>query len=185
MTLIYEPAEDSYLLSEILQKEVPRLLNKNPELKVLEIGVGSGIQLKTLKKLRAKNIFGSDINPDSVKYCKSLGFNCIYSDLFSNIKEKYDIILFNPPYLPKVSEKLEDKESELITTGGKKGSEIINKFLVQTKDYLNESGKIFLLTSSLTTRISWSNYKKKLLAEKNIFFEKLFVWELEPDKNNI
>lgn len=176
MSLIYEPAEDSYLMQEVLNKQLPLLLKENSDLSLLEIGIGSGIQLQTAKKLKLKNIFGVDINSSAVKHCKKLGFNCKKSNLFENIKGKFDLIIFNPPYLPQ--DKLEDKESQIATTGGKKGSEIINEFLNQAKEHLNKNGKIFLLTSSLTNRINFKNYKKKILAEKKLFFEKLFVLEL-------
>lgn len=168
---IYLPLEDSYLLSETLKKQI-----KNLDIKFLEIGIGSGIQLQTAKHLGIKNIFGADINPGAVKHCKSLGFDCIQSDLFENIKGKFDIIAFNPPYLP--LDKREPKSSQLVTTGGKKGSEIINKFLKQAKKHLAKDGRIFLLTSSLTKAINWLDYKKKILAKKKLFFEELFVWEL-------
>ncbi len=178
MTLIYSPEEDSYLLQEVLKKEIPILLKKNSNLKFLEVGIGSGIQLQTMKKLRIKkeNIFGIDINIDAIKYCQKLGFHCIKSNLFENVNENYDIIIFNPPYLPKTEN--EDKESELITTGGKIGSEIINEFLIRSKKYLNKNGKIYLLISSLTQRINWLDYKKELVGEKKLFFEKLEVWRL-------
>jgi len=176
MSLIYEPAEDSYLMSEVLNKKLPLLLKENTNLSLLEIGVGSGIQMQTAKKLGAKNIFGIDINSQAIEHCKKLGFNCKKSNLFKNIKTKFDLIIFNPPYLPE--EKLEDKESKLATTGGKQGSEIINEFLNQAKFHLNKNGKIFLLTSSLTKGINFKNYKKKKLAEKKLFFETLFVSEL-------
>ena len=174
MSLIYEPAEDSYLIQEVLEKE---LLNKN--INILEIGCGSGILLSALKKLGINNIFGADINRDAVKHCVSLGFNCIRSNLFSDIKEKYDLIIFNPPYLPEDKRGQEDRESMLATTGGKKGFEIINRFLKQAKNHLNQEGKIFLLTSSLTKNINWLDYKKKLMAKKKLFFEELYVWELK------
>jgi len=176
MSLIYSPEEDSYLLQEVLEKEIPALLKEN--LNFLEIGIGSGIQLKTAEKLDIKkeNIFGIDINIDAVKHCQKLGFHCIKSNLFENVNEKFDIIIFNPPYLPKT--KNEDEESEIITTGGKFGSEIINKFLHEAKNYLKENGIIFLLTSSLTKNIDWLNYKKELVGEKKLFFEKLEVWKL-------
>jgi release factor glutamine methyltransferase len=178
MTLIYSPEEDSYLMQEILKKELPILLKENSNLKVLEIGIGSGIQLETLEKLGVKkeNIFGVDINIEAVKHCQKMNFHCIKSNLFENINEKYDVILFNPPYLPKT--KKEDKESELITTGGKFGSELINKFLEKAKNHLKEEGKIFLLVSSLTKKINWFDYEKKLMGEKKLFFEKLEVWKL-------
>lgn len=179
MGIIYSPEEDSYLMSEVLDMEIPLLLKNNPTLTVLEIGSGSGIQLETLLKngVKKKNILGTDINPDAVKKCKSLGFNCIHSDLFSNIKGKFDLIVFNPPYLPEDS--LEPEESKLITTGGKKGSELMSLFIEKSKDYLNRGGKIFLLTSSLTKGINFCGYKKKVIGRKKIFFEELLVYELK------
>jgi release factor glutamine methyltransferase len=176
---IYEPAEDSYLMVETLKEEIPKLLKKNPELKLLEIGIGSGINLETAKKagVNANNITGSDINPKAVEHCRKLGFNCVVSDLFENIKGKYDLIIFNPPYLPE--DKREPKNSRIVTTGGKKGSEVIIKFLRQAKNHLNEKGKIFVITSSLSANIDFSKlgYGTKEIASKKLFFEKLSVWE--------
>jgi release factor glutamine methyltransferase len=176
MSTIYEPAEDTFLMQKVLEKQLPKLLKQNPNLKFLEIGCGSGYNLQTAKKLGVKNIFSCDINLDAVKHCKKLGFNCIESNLFSKIKGKFDLIIFNPPYLPE--DKLEPKDSKLATTGGKLGSELINKFLEQSKKHLNSEGKIFLLVSNLTKGINWQDYKKKLIAKEKIFFEELMVYAL-------
>ena len=173
---IYSPAEDSYLLLKVLGKKVPELLKENPELKVLEMGSGSGIHLEALKKIGVKNLFAADINSDAVEHCKKLGFKCVESNLFENIKDKFDLIVFNPPYLPRDIK--EPKSSQIATTGGKKGNEVINKFIEQSKNHLNENGKIFLLTSSHTAKINYNGYKKKLLDKESLFFEQLFVWEL-------
>jgi len=177
MITIYQPAEDSFFLSEIL-KDILDLSNKKSEIKILEIGCGSGMQLQTIKKagIKKENIFSCDINSEAVSHCKKLGFNSVKSDLFEKIKGKFDLITFNPPYLPEDSR--EPKDSRLATTGGKKGSEIINKFLKQAKSHLAKNGKIILLTSSLTRGIKWQNYKKKLLGKKKLFFERLCVYEL-------
>jgi len=171
MPEIYKPAEDSHLLVDTLKKYI-----KNKNVKALEIGIGSGIQLQTLRDLGIKNIFGVDINKNAVKHCKKLGFNCMPSDLFNFVEGKYDLIVFNPPYLPE--NRKEPKSSKIATTGGKLGSEIINKFLKQAKEHLNPNGKIYLLTSSLTKNIQWGDYKKKLLGKKKLFFEELYVWEV-------
>lgn len=182
MSPVYMPAEDSYLLSDILKKKIPALLKSNPMLKVLEIGAGSGIQLQTLKQLKVKNIFSCDINPDTVRHCKRRGFDCVESDLFENIKGKFDLIIFNPPYLP--CDKNEPRDSQLATTGGKSGSEIINRFLKQAKNYLTPDGRIFLVTSSLTKGINWTGWKKELIKEEGLFFEELFVYELIMREKN-
>lgn len=175
---IYEPQEDSYFLSKILEEHIPKLDKNLKNLKVLEIGCGSGIQLDSLIKIGIlkKNVFAVDINSKAVNYCKLKGFNCKISNLFENVKEKFDIIIFNPPYLP--LDKNEPEESRLATTGGIKGSEIINKFLKQAKNYLNKEGIIFILTSNLTKKVDFKPFKKTLLGQKALFYEKLFVWVL-------
>lgn len=182
MTLIYEPAEDSFLLEEVILNKIPTLVKSDSNLKFLEVGVGSGIQLKAAESIGIKksNILGCDVNFTAVENCKKSGYNCIVSNLFEDISGAFDVIVFNPPYLPEDS-KNEDSESQLITTGGALGSEIPNEFLKQAKKHLKENGKIFLLVSSLTQGMNFSGYKKEIVAEKKLFFEKLIVYELKKN----
>ena len=178
--MIYQPAEDSFLMSRILKEQVPHLIKENPNLRFLEIGAGSGIHLETALSLGIKkeNISSSDIDKKSVSHCSSLGFKCIHSDLFENIIGKYDLIIFNPPYLPEDAR--EQKSSKLATTGGKKGNEIILRFLEQAKNYLKIDGKIFLITSSLAENVNFEKlgYITKEIGCENLFFERLCIWEL-------
>ncbi len=178
---IYIPSEDSYLMSRILKEQLPSLLEENPDLRFLEIGAGSGIHLETAYSLGIKkeNIFSSDIDKNSVSHCNLLGFNCVHSDLFENIKGKYNIIIFNPPYLPEDSR--EPKDSRLATTGGKKGNEIILGFLNEAKNYLERDGRIFLITSSLAEDVDFDKlgYKAKEVGCEKLFFERLCIWELK------
>ena len=115
--MIYEPAEDSLLLQEQVKKFVKQ------GMKILDIGTGSGILAETAKQLGGM-VLAADINLESVKHVQSKGINSVVSDLFSNIKEKFDLIIFNPPYLPK--EDMEPEDSRLATTGGENGNEIID-----------------------------------------------------------
>lgn len=174
--MVYQPAEDSYLLQDILKKEIPPVLKENPNLKFLEIGSGSGIHLETAKDLGVKkeNISSADVDEKSVLHCSSLGFKCIRSNLFENIQGKYDIIIFNPPYLPKDSR--EPTDSQIATTGGEHGNEVINEFLNEAKEYLEKNGKIYIITSSLSGGINWGDWNKILLGSEKLFFEELFVW---------
>ena len=176
---IYQPEEDSHLLSKVLENEIPRILIQNPNLTFLEIGSGSGTQLVKAEQLRikVKNIFACDINEKAVHLCESKGFNCTLSNLFENISGKYDIIIFNPPYLPKDNK--EPESSQIATTGGKFGSEIINKFLQQAKKHSKPTTKIFLITSSLTKQVDFEDYKNEIVGKKKVFFEELIAWELE------
>ncbi len=178
MSNIYQPSEDSYLLSEILKQELPKLLEKNKDLRFLEIGAGSGIHLETAfnSGVKRENIFSCDINQKAVDHCSLLGFNCVHSNLFENIGGKFDVIIFNPPYLPE--DKDEPEDSKLATTGGVKGSEIINEFIIESKKYLKDGGRIYLVISSLTKNLYFSTYKKKEIGCEKLFFEKLCVLEL-------
>jgi release factor glutamine methyltransferase len=172
--MIYDPAEDSYLL----QKQVEKFSNKG--MKILDVGTGSGIQAQTAKKQGAE-VLALDINPECVKHCRKLNINTIQSDLFENIKDKFDLIIFNPPYLPE--EPLEPEDSRFATTGGKRGNEILERFLKEVKGYLNKEGKALILFSSLTPDVDKiireNNLKFKKLSEEKIPFEKLFVYLIE------
>ncbi len=191
---IYKPAEDSFLMTDTLKSKIPEILAKNTNLKMLEIGAGSGIHLQASKNsgVKKENIFSSDINPDSVSHCNFLGFNCVQSDLFDSFqkgKDFFDLIIFNPPYLPEHhdSKEVEPEDSKVATTGGKKGNEIIIRFLEQAKDFLNKNGKIYLITSSLSEQINFSEfgYVEKEIGCERLFFETLCLWELELKLNTL
>ena len=170
--MIYEPAEDSFLLN----KQLKNIIKKG--MKVLDLGTGSGIQAEEAERLGAE-VLASDINPECLK---NLKLKTIQSDLFENIKEKFDLIIFNPPYLPE--EPLEPEDSKLSTTGGKKGNEILIQFLKQAKSHLNKNGKIIIVFSSLTPEVDkllkQLNYTFKKLDEQKIDFEKLFIYLISP-----
>jgi len=173
---MYQPEEDSYLLSEALVSYLSELKNKNA--KFLDLGTGSGIQSETASRfLEKNNILAVDTDPEALNYVKNLGFKVLTSNLLSQVRGKYDIIAFNPPYLPK--DKYDNKKD---TSGGKKGDEIILRFLKQAKKHLTDSGVIFLLLSSLTPKkrileeLDKQHFKAESVLSKNLFFEQLEVW---------
>lgn len=171
---MYYPREDSYFLSETLKKFFK---NKPSEDKQFcDMGSGSGIQAETLLKFTKKeNITCVDLDKQALETLNKKGFKAIKSDLFSDTKEKFDFIIFNPPYLP------EDKlDKKIDTSGGKKGDETILEFLKQSKDHIKPKGKIILLLSSLTPQRKIKNFldkncSYKKLATKKLFFETLYI----------
>lgn len=172
--MIYEPDEDSFLLAKYVEKYAHG--------KVLDVGTGSGIQAETALKF-TKDVLAVDIDKEAVNFVKKKGIKAKISNLFENVKGKFDLIIFNPPYLP--DEKLEDKESKIITTGGKYGYEILEKFFFQVNNYLNKNGKILIVFSSLTNKdkidkiIKKNKLKFRLLEEKKVFFESLYCYLVE------
>lgn len=174
--MIYKPDSDSFLL----ENEVKKYAKGKS---VLDIGSGSGILAKTALESGAKSVLCNDIDSDAIKFLKRKEFNAIQSDLFSNIKGKFDLIVFNPPYLPR--DYREDKESRLATTGGKRGDEIIVRFLGAVKRHLTKNGIVLIVISSLTPKrkilnlIRTKKMQRKIIARERFFMEKLDVWEIK------
>lgn len=171
--MIYEPREDSYLLLKYVKKYSFG--------KVLDVGTGSGILAEeALKSKRVSSVFAVDISKEAVDYVSSKGISAKVSDLFSAVKGKFDTIIFNPPYLP--LDENEDKESSTITTGGKSGYELIEKFFKRVKNHLNENGLVLIVFSSLTNKrkvldiMEKSGFKFKLIGKKKIPFEWLYAY---------
>jgi release factor glutamine methyltransferase len=176
MHSVYLPAEDSFFLANFVRD----IIKKEKPVTIMDMGSGSGIQSETAMNsgINEKNIILIDLNQEAITLLKNKFPNSkvIQSNLFQNVKEKADLIIFNPPYLP-ISKYDKGKD----TTGGKKGSETINLFLNQAKNHLNKNGRILLLTSDKTKGINWpssNSVTRKLLGKKRLFFEELYVWRL-------
>ncbi len=183
---VYQPAEDSYFLIKIVSNYISKLNKKEKQdLKILDMGVGSGIISEKLLELgiNKKYILAVDINEKALIQVKNnLNIKTKKSNLFSNIdkKNKFDLIIFNPPYLPE-----HKYDKKLDTTGGKKGNEIILRFIKQLPSYLNNNAIVLILTSSLTpinkilAKIKEHNLIINKIAIKKLFFEELYVWRLK------
>ncbi|MBW2981611.1 DUF2431 domain-containing protein [Candidatus Woesearchaeota archaeon] len=183
MVKIYEPREDTFLIL----KEVKRYAQG----RVLDVGTGSGILAIEAAKA-ADYVAGVDVNKKALDYAKKKAaglknIKFIHSDLFKKLKkQKFDLIIFNPPYLPE--KKDEPKWLKTQITGGKKGYEILERFFSEASNYLNPEGKILVLFSTLTKvdkvheilENSVFNYQK--LAEESFDFESLFVYLAEKSE---
>ena len=180
---VYAPLEDSQLLANAALQEC--------EGKILEVGCGSGYVGIALAKLKKDvEIFAVDINPDAVKAAqKNAKVNGVkievkQSDLFEKIEDKYDWILFNPPYLPtSEAEKLEGGLN-LAFDGGKSGLDTAFKFLENLKAHLKNEGKCLMVASTeqdlvkLNEKIRECGFEYKIIAEEAFFFEKIYVYKL-------
>jgi release factor glutamine methyltransferase len=188
---VYSPAEDSWLLEECVLKE--NLKGK----KCLDLGTGSGIGSIALFRAGAKSVLAVDINPRALVEAeknvqaflsaqpKSIkaqnaghskkSFEVKKSDLFSNVKAKFDFIIFNPPYVPTEEIKWVDLD------GGKNGREVIDRFLPEIKKHLNKKGALLLLLSSLNNPkaiikvLKRQGFDVKVAGKKKLFFEELQV----------
>ena len=173
---IYEPREDSLLLEKYVKKIARGI--------VLDIGTGSGIQARAASE-KADFVIGIDINQNSLNFCrqhiKSDKIIFLKSDLFyffEKNKKKFDTIIFNPPYLP------EDKNKDIALDGGKKGYEIIKKFLSKARNFLNKDGIILIVFSSFTNKekvdemIRKNGFRAEELERIHISFEDIYCYKI-------
>ncbi|HUU76648.1 MAG TPA: HemK2/MTQ2 family protein methyltransferase [Methanoregulaceae archaeon] len=140
---VYQPREDTYLLARAALAEVAA-----GEL-VLEMGTGSGYIARRLMESGAR-VVATDINPFAVKAAKSEGLEVIRTDLFHGLCGPFDLIVFNPPYLPTRPEERIDDWLEYALDGGPDGRKVIEIFAKQAAKVLPPAGRILLLISSLT-----------------------------------
>jgi release factor glutamine methyltransferase len=175
LSQVYEPSEDSFLLAETALSEI-----KGSE-SVLEVGCGSGIISTVIQSNTKARVVGIDINPYAAACTKINGVDSIIGNLLSCIKGKFDVIIFNPPYLP--TEK-EARTTDWINTaidGGSNGRETINIFLEEAGNRLVDNGRILMVISSLTgieevkSRMESLNYEVVETMQERFMFEKLAV----------
>jgi release factor glutamine methyltransferase len=159
---VYYPREDSELMAKVL--EGMRLENK----RVLEIGCGSGILSIVMAKQGAQ-VTAVDINEDAVETTKlnaeknSARLTALVSNMFEHVDDKFDLIVFNPPYLSDDTdldvvaairnEGIEHlKEDNILRQwgGGPTGREIIGRFFKSVAAYLAPDSTVVIGISSLT-----------------------------------
>ena len=137
---------------------VDLILTENPEknLKVLDIGTGSGAIALALAKNRPDwSVTAADISEDALELAtenakrQNLDLTFIRTDCFSEISSKYDIIVSNPPYISRADEvevglNVLHSEPHLALFADEDGLAIYRRIAEESKDYLNDGGKIYL-----------------------------------------
>ena len=130
--------------------------NLKDNLKVLDIGTGSGAIALALAKNRPDwSVTATDISQDALELAtenskrQDLNLSFIKSDCFSEISSKYDIIVSNPPYISRADEvevglNVLHSEPHLALFADEEGLAIYRRIAEESKDHLNDGGKIYL-----------------------------------------
>ncbi|HDD57539.1 MAG TPA: methyltransferase domain-containing protein [Thermoplasmatales archaeon] len=176
---VYPPADDSYLLIESINIEKHE--------KALDMGCGTGIVALHLAK-SGLDVVAADISEKAIENTilnseiNNIRLRVVKTDLFRNIDERFDLITFNPPYLP-------TKGEDISWDGGKGGVEVIDRFLGDAWRYLESGGEIYMVMSSLTNREFLeekynSIYEFEVITKRHIFFEDLYSYKISLRNNN-
>ncbi|KXA92016.1 hypothetical protein AKJ63_00055 [candidate division MSBL1 archaeon SCGC-AAA259D18] len=180
---VYKPAEDTFLLADNLE------VKKGES--VLEIGTGCGL-LSILAAKEGARVTATDISPKAIKCAEENSeklevrakIKFRKGDLFDPVERKnFDLIVFNPPYLPVPDAESPKAALERSWNGGKDGRKVIDRFLDQVEGHLNRGGRFSFIQSSLSDvgktlkSLEGKKFRVNMRTEK-LSFERLYLFQV-------
>jgi release factor glutamine methyltransferase len=170
---VYDPGEDSFLLVDAALGEV------RPGDKVLEVGTGSGIVSLFLKDIA--DVTATDISPLACENARRNGVRVVRTDLCKGICGLFDLVIFNPPYLPTAEDERLHSWLDHAFDGGPTGRVQISRFLENIGSILPPCGRVMTVFSSLTgideveEMYRSHGFSVETVSEEKVPFEKLVV----------
>lgn len=144
------PRPETEELVDLVLKE-----NSRADLRVLDIGTGSGAIAISLKAARPNwQVTASDISADALQLAKEnvlknqVELTLIQSDVFSQITERFDMIISNPPYIAyddedEVGINVLASEPHLALFADESGFAIYRQIIENASEHLTEIGKLY------------------------------------------
>jgi len=179
--------------TEILVRKAVEIINNNSFKLVLDIGTGSGCIACMVAKLSQAQVIGVDISTAALQVAidnssKLVLFNkAVFrkSDVFSNVGEKFDVIISNPPYIPPTEKgKLQievsfDPDLALFATDIE-GIEFYDKISSQASEFLVEGGYLMfelgIGQGELVKTLMDKNGFKDVQLEKDLASIDRIIW---------
>lgn len=165
--------------TELLVEKVIKY-NKISNPKILDIGTGSGAIAITLEKELSKNVDAIDISKEALEVAKennkllNSNVNFYYSDIFSNVDSKFDIIVSNPPYIAydeEIMDIVKNNEPNIALYADDNGLYFYKEIIKQARNYLNDKFLIAFEIGS-TQKDEIISFADKYFSDAKIFCEK-------------
>ena len=143
--------------TEILVEEVIKSIDIKENIEILDMCTGSGcIGISLAKNIKNTKVTLVDISKEAIETAKKHAIQnevenkitFIQSDMFENVKGKFDIIVSNPPYIKtniiQTLDKQVQNEPHIALNGGEDGLDFYKILINEAHKYLKKDGKIFL-----------------------------------------
>lgn len=143
--------------TEILVEEVIKSIDIKENIEILDMCTGSGcIGISLAKNIENTKVTLVDISKEAIEIAKKNAIQngvenkvtFIQSDMFENVKGKFDIIVSNPPYIKtdiiQTLDKQVQNEPHIALDGGEDGLDFYKILINEAHKYLKKDGKIFL-----------------------------------------
>ena len=154
--------------------------NFNKKIKILDIGTGSGAIAISLKKEINSDVYATDISKEAIEVAKenakrnNAEVNFINTNLFDGIKEKFDVVISNPPYIrydEEIDEIVKNNEPHLALYADNDGLYYYEEILKNVNSILNEKYLIaFEIGKDQYKEIE--KIKNKYLKDAKIYLKK-------------
>lgn len=136
--------ETEYLLEKVINISKKIFSDK---INILDIGTGSGAISIVLKNELNSNVTACDISKKALNVAinnakiNNSSIKFIESDIFSNINDKFDIIISNPPYISSdevIMDSVKKYEPNLALYAPKDGLYFYEEIIKDARKYLND-----------------------------------------------
>lgn len=195
---VYEPAEDSFLLLDALETDLPKLRSEKPAI-CMEIGSGSGVIITAVAKaLPETACFAIDINARACDVTKRTALhngatlNVINMNLLNGFRPGLiDVLIFNPPYVVTSDEEIDSNEApndnpfndKIIQSwaGGTNGRIIMDRVFDSMDSILSPTGVAYILVieenkpKEIIAIMSAKGFFGSIIAERRIRGEHLYI----------
>ena len=178
---VYEPAADTELLVKAIRLRQGE--------RVLEIGTGTGVVAIHCAKHGCR-VTATDVVERALELAREnaeqnrVDVDLREGDMFEPASGRYDVIIFNPPYLPTAPEDLTHSDLDRALDGGPDGTRVTLRFLEQLNEFLTDEGRAYVVVSSLQDMgsIEEEMHRRSLVARKRgserFDFETISVLEI-------
>jgi release factor glutamine methyltransferase len=175
--------------TELMVEKLVEIYKDKP-LSILDIGTGSGcILISLVSELINSSGVGIDICKNAIqiakknlkKQKKTLNIKFLHKPLSGNFKQKFDLIVSNPPYIKSndiknLDDDIKKYEPRLALDGGNDGLDVIKKVIYKTSNILKQKGLLALeIGNKQSKKVS------KILQKNNFKIE----YTIKDYKNNV